>query len=304
MSASTVLPFDPRLMHLGPQPCSFEESIFDLLSLEDRERWSQSPMLSTLCLFQSGYFKRAIGHSVERRNLEQSVLIYCTAGKGIYRTRGMALQILPGDLLCCPAHAHYGYESDARDPWTIHWLHLTGESFALLCKLIGLTPECPVVQLGLRPEIVELFAALHPLFQPQCDNAHLAALHAAAQHLLAQIALVHTPRPDSACWQQEMHAVMRYMEDSVEKKLQLEDFATFAGLSRFHFARRFKLTTGLAPMHYFMHLKIKKACLLLESSSLTLKAISSQLGFENEYYFSRCFKSYMGCSPLNYCKNQ
>jgi AraC-like DNA-binding protein len=57
---------------------------------------------------------------------------------------------------------------------------------------------------------------------------------------------------------------------------------------------------GTPPMKYFMRLKMKKACFLLESSSLKVKEIGKQLGFENEYYFSRAFKMCVGTSPRNY----
>ena len=62
-------------------------------------------------------------------------------------------------------------------------------------------------------------------------------------------------------------------------------------LSPFHFSRRFKSIVGTPPMKYFMRLKMKKACFLLESSSLKVKEIGKHLALKTSITFpdpSRC----------------
>jgi AraC family transcriptional regulator, arabinose operon regulatory protein len=299
---SEKLPFDPRAATFQEETKPFEEAIFHFLSLEDRRRWVQPKLFADLTVFQVGYFKRAHKHAVERRSLDEGILIYCVGGKGQYSQKGSTWPILPGDLLYCFPRTHHSYRSDERDPWTIHWMHVSGSRMALYKKMIGFSPSAPIVKLGVHIELIELFRRLYELYTPIADTTHLAAIYACAQHILASMALAQ--RPMNACpqWESEIQSVLSFMEHSVDKKLRLEDFSEYLGISRFHFSRRFKAVTGMPPMKYFMHLKIKKACFLLESSSLKVKAISHDLGFESEYYFSRCFKTCVGCSPQNYCK--
>lgn len=298
------LPFDPRVTTFHEESRTFEEVIFHFMSLEDRKRWLHSAAIEDLRVFQTGYFKKAHGHSVERRNLDESVLIYCVGGKGRYTRGKSSWSIGAGDLLYISPKTHHKYEADERDPWTIHWMHISGARMNLYRRLIGFTQEAPVIRLGMHIEIIDLFKSFYSLYGTTNDEVHFAAMYACAQHILAAAAFAQRPANTWPQWESEIQSVIAYMELSVDRKLRLEDFSAYLGLSRFHFSRRFKSMTGVSPMKYFMNLKMKKACLLLESSSLKVKAIAEQLSFDSEYYFSRCFKACVGCSPQHYSKNQ
>ena len=56
----------------------------------------------------------------------------------------------------------------------------------------------------------------------------------------------------------------------------------------------------MPPIDYFLHLKMQKACQLLFSQDMKIKQVALQLGYEDQYYFSRIFKKYMGMSPEQY----
>jgi AraC-like DNA-binding protein len=303
MKSRVKLPFDPRVVRFEEETKTFEESIFHFLSLEDRKRWMQSNLFSDLTVFQAGFFKKAHGHSVERNNLDEGILIYCIAGKGKFLHNGDSWTVLPGDLVYCYPKTHHIYKSDEMDPWTIYWMHVSGPRMAHYRKLIGFTPATPIVKLGIHIDIIELFRSLYSLYTSINSDTRRAAIYACAQHILASMAMAQRPSNASPQWEQEIQSIISFMEKSVDRKMRLDDFSDYLGLSRYHFSRRFRSITGMPPMKYFAHLKIKKACFLLQSTSLKVKAISQDLGFENEYYFSRCFKICVGCSPQNYCKD-
>jgi AraC-like DNA-binding protein len=71
-------------------------------------------------------------------------------------------------------------------------------------------------------------------------------------------------------------------------------------LSTSHFSNLFRKATGMAPLDYFIHLKLQKACLLLYSSDIKVKKIAKEIGYTDPYYFSRLFKKYMKASPDQY----
>jgi AraC family transcriptional regulator, arabinose operon regulatory protein len=302
MHTKSAPPFDPRVATFEEETRMFDEAIFHFMPLEDRKRWMQSGLRNDLRVFQAGYFKKSHGHAVERKNLAEGVLIYCVAGKGTYTQKNITREVNPGDLLYCYPKTHHKYMADEKDPWSIHWMHVSGPRMALYRRLIGFTEENPVVNLGIHFDIIDLFKSLYTLFTPCNDETRIMSIYACAQHILSSVALARRPSSASPQWKHEIQSVINYMEASVDKAMRLEDFSEYLGLSRFHFSRQFKSMVGVPPMRYFMHLKIKKACFLLESSSLKIKAIAEHLGFENEYYFSRCFKTCVGCSPNHYCK--
>jgi AraC family transcriptional regulator len=88
-----------------------------------------------------------------------------------------------------------------------------------------------------------------------------------------------------------------YIESAAEHLITLEALADLANLSVFHFARRFKLTTGESPYQYVLSWKIKRARQLLRAGELPIAVISDALGFASPAHFSAAFKRAVGESP-------
>ena len=70
-----------------------------------------------------------------------------------------------------------------------------------------------------------------------------------------------------------------------------------SGLSKSHFMRVFKEQTGFSPMDYFIQLKMQHACMLLAFRQDSVSQIGTELGYEDQYYFSRAFSKTIGMSP-------
>jgi AraC family transcriptional regulator, arabinose operon regulatory protein len=129
---------------------------------------------------------------------------------------------------------------------------------------------------------------------------HLVKASTLLQQLLSKIAMLtnYTLAPGSLGVNVE--EIINYMLDNLGERRTLDDFAGRACLSRSHFSRQFREKTGYAPVDYFIRLKIQRACELLESTSLPVRAISVQLGYQDPYYFSRIFKTIVGTHPTEY----
>jgi AraC-like DNA-binding protein len=95
-----------------------------------------------------------------------------------------------------------------------------------------------------------------------------------------------------------------YMQSKLHHQLTVEDMALKQGLSPSHFSSLFRKATGMAPVDYFIHLKLQKACLLLYSSDIKIKEVAMEIGYKDPYYFSRLFKKYMKVSPDQYRAHQ
>jgi len=296
-------PFEKNGADHSKDSSTFAEVVFRFMPLKARRQWMNLPQLRDFRVFQCGFYGKASGHAWERHGLAEGVYIYCTAGKGCYRQGKRSWKVGPGDLLYCFPNTHHAYSADQDDPWTIHWLHVSGPRVPMFEKLLGFSTSNPVIPIGIHLDIVELFRSLFTLFRPVNEPARLAAIQACAQLLLATMAVV--PRPAMVVSQRarEVQAVINYMERSLEANLRLADLANYVGMSPFHFSRVFKAVAHLTPIEYFGHLRIRKACMLLETSSLKIKEVAHQVGFEDPYYFSRCFKKLTGTSPAAYRAN-
>jgi YesN/AraC family two-component response regulator len=95
---------------------------------------------------------------------------------------------------------------------------------------------------------------------------------------------------------------IQFMEQSLDKKLSLDDISEEAGYSPSYLTTLFRKKTGYSPLSYFSHLKISKACEYLDYSKFKIKEISFMMGYSDPYYFSKDFQKKIGLSPRNYRK--
>ena len=75
-----------------------------------------------------------------------------------------------------------------------------------------------------------------------------------------------------------------------------------AGLSISHswLRKSFSKRYGMSPAKYRQKLIYERAQRLLKNTRLSIKEIAFQLGFDNQNYFSRTFKTHVGVSPMEY----
>jgi AraC family transcriptional regulator, arabinose operon regulatory protein len=93
---------------------------------------------------------------------------------------------------------------------------------------------------------------------------------------------------------------IHFLEKNLDKKLSLQQISREAGYSPTYFTTLFRKETNYAPLSYFSHLKVLKACEFLDYTRMKVKEISFQLGYSDPYYFTRDFKKKMGMSPRQY----
>ena len=94
--------------------------------------------------------------------------------------------------------------------------------------------------------------------------------------------------------------VVSYIEDHAHEQIALDELAGVANVSRFHFARMFKLSTGVSPMTYVEKSRIRKAQDLIQKGHLSLAAIGVAVGFADQSHFTRRFRLHIGCTPSSY----
>lgn len=77
----------------------------------------------------------------------------------------------------------------------------------------------------------------------------------------------------------------------------VDEFSELAGLKRTLFYKKVKGLTGFSPNELIKIKRMKKAAELLSSGKYTVSEVSWQVGIEDPFYFSKCFKAQFGCSP-------
>jgi AraC family transcriptional regulator len=83
-------------------------------------------------------------------------------------------------------------------------------------------------------------------------------------------------------------------------EITLDQLATEASLSKYHFLRLFRTAYRLSPYQYIQHLRIEKARALLADSVISISDLAGLLGFDNSQSFSRLFYQRVGLYPSQY----
>jgi AraC-like DNA-binding protein/quercetin dioxygenase-like cupin family protein len=91
--------------------------------------------------------------------------------------------------------------------------------------------------------------------------------------------------------------VQDWIRDDLHRPVSLDLLARAAGLSRYHFLRRFTQSTGLTPMAYIRKARVDRACQLLTWTDLPLKAIATQVGVRSPFHLSHLITTATGSSP-------
>ena len=94
--------------------------------------------------------------------------------------------------------------------------------------------------------------------------------------------------------------ITTYISEHFAEKLTIEQLASLAGLSSYHFIRTFKKQTGFTPHEYILNTRMNTARYLLKNSSLPVKEICFSTGFSCESIFCTAFKRIEGMTPAQY----
>lgn len=88
-----------------------------------------------------------------------------------------------------------------------------------------------------------------------------------------------------------------YMQEHYDEVITREQLAQIAGLSQWHYSRKFSDLCGKPPLDYLASYRIYRAQEELILTAASSQAIAKKVGFEDAHYFSRRFKHFAGVSP-------
>lgn len=91
-----------------------------------------------------------------------------------------------------------------------------------------------------------------------------------------------------------------HIERHIGENLSLADIAGAACISRFHFARLFRVSTGQSPMEYVLRKRIALAKEQLARGPQKISATAASLGFFDQSHFTRTFRRMTGYSPREF----
>jgi len=100
---------------------------------------------------------------------------------------------------------------------------------------------------------------------------------------------------------ERVQRVINHMLDHVDQPLRISTLSALAGISDSHLHALFRHVIGHSPIEFFIRLRMRRACELLQQRKLVKEAADS-VGYKDPFYFSRLFKSVVGSTPRDYRK--
>lgn len=92
----------------------------------------------------------------------------------------------------------------------------------------------------------------------------------------------------------------QYIADNICRPIGLEDVASYCCIGAKQLTRIFHRGEGITVAEYVRRARCEEIERMLLETELSLRQISEQMHFNNEYYFNAFFKQHMGCSPGAY----
>jgi signal transduction histidine kinase/DNA-binding response OmpR family regulator len=88
-----------------------------------------------------------------------------------------------------------------------------------------------------------------------------------------------------------------------DPELTVEKMLEGMGMSRTNLNRKIKAITGLSTNEFIQDFRLRRAAMLIEKKADTISQIAYQVGFNDQSYFTRCFKKKFGKTPSEYASH-
>lgn len=207
-------------------------------------------------------------------------------GDAVGARGGPELRLSRGDVFVLDANRPFAARHEPHDPLTVVAVHFEGG------------PALPV-HVSVVP--VEFLAGI-------LDRLMRCRLHgddeAASRWLAAALDEVGAAAAARERRPQALVADTRAVADRIRERpgddWRVAALADRAGVTPQHLGRLFRELTGRSPKEYVLEARVEAAKAYLRGSSLPIKRIAAELGFHDEFHFSRLFSRRTGTSPSAY----
>lgn len=94
--------------------------------------------------------------------------------------------------------------------------------------------------------------------------------------------------------------IEQLMRNNLQREWSLSELAKAVNLSVWRLSHIFASEVGISPIQYLRQLRMDRAKYLLDTSFLSVKEITHQVGLNDESHFARDFKKAYGEPPTHY----
>lgn len=113
---------------------------------------------------------------------------------------------------------------------------------------------------------------------------------------------IHLPSSTTLGAEETFELVKQYIQENYLQNITLAEIAAKFNFSQAYLTKIFIKFTGVTPLKYKTSLRINAAKDYLDKTNMSLSDIAEQLGYSDQFAFSKAFKNAENMSPLKYRK--
>jgi len=266
------------------------------------DEYRNKPITKAFYITDIGYYPKARYHYYDRpEGASEHILIHCIEGKGVASIENRDFLIQPNDFLIIPAGYSHLYRADQDSPWTIYWLHLKGNQTTPLVLRLYEKLLAQKNKVMYNESHMALFSRIYDILQQGYSRENMEYIALTLPMYLGAYLFNDKFNAGTESMEEDVTDIaIHFLKSRIALPTTLKEIADHVHLSVSHFSSIFHKKTGYSPIEYFNHLKIQRACQLLQFTNQRVFEIALAIGIEDPYYFSRLFRTHMGVSPKNY----
>ena len=225
------------------------------------------------------------------------ILYFVNEGRGSVTARHVTFKVEAGQGFVVFPGVETQFQSHYKDTMNVTWVAFSGYLVDRYLSRANLSVYEPVFSDNAAGEVHACFNALLAAAQrfPNRYCKIMAQLYSIFGFLLDNV----MPETRAEAVTPELYLVrtLDFIDTNYFEKITIEDIAAGVGVSRKTLAAVFSSLTGFTPKDYLIYYRLSKAVDLLRDTSMSIDTIASSVGYNDQFYFSKQFKTNVGMTP-------
>ncbi|MGN6438305.1 MAG: AraC family transcriptional regulator [Agriterribacter sp.] len=271
-----------------------------LLPARLRSKLDNHPIGKNLYITEIAFYPE---HSMPEKEVPKSnpdyILVYCVSGSGWYKLNNKKFVLNANHFVALPKKVPIQLGTDVSEPWSIYFVRFNGvigeDMYTYLSRDKKYVDQS-------TPPLVGRIAQFQDIMH------HLDLMENMENLLYANFrfySFLGTFRLTVFNYMKKgidniIERCIFIMKDHLHENLTLDELASKAHVSASYLSALFKQKTHYSPIQLYTSLKIQKASQLLKVTKMPIKQIAEEMGYLDQYSFSRSFKQVMGTSPKKF----
>ena len=236
---------------------------------------------------------------VQRENFAFAALELVVEGEGTVTLNGRTQTLRPGTLFHYDHRTRLEIRTDPAQPMAKYFLCLAGARAAARLRAAGIQ-EHGAIHLAMFAEVQRVWDDL--IHEGRYHRATAGRICAALVELL--LLKIEDLAGRSVAQGQLAEETFLRCKGAIEAQAgrmgTLQDITRHVGVGSTQLSRLFRRYQGLSPYQYLLHRKMALAAELLMDPTTLVKEAAAQVGFADQYHFSRCFKKVHRVAPKEF----